>query len=47
MGEPLQALVTWQREPYIADLFARATAGSNFREVARFGDYVIYAPVSS
>jgi hypothetical protein len=44
MGEPLQALVTWQREPYLADLFARATAGSNFHEVARYGDYVIYAP---
>jgi hypothetical protein len=46
MGEPLRALVTWQREPYIADLFARATAGSSFLEVARYGDYVIYAPVS-
>jgi len=44
MGEPLQALVTWQREPYLADLFARAAAGANFHEVARYGDYVIYAP---
>jgi 4-amino-4-deoxy-L-arabinose transferase-like glycosyltransferase len=47
MGEPLQALVTWQREPYIADMFARALAGTNFHEVARYGDYVIYAPVES
>jgi hypothetical protein len=47
MGEPLRAMVTWQREPYIADLFARATAGSSFVEVARYGDYVIYAPESS
>jgi hypothetical protein len=45
MGEPLLALVTWQREPYLADMFARALAGSDFQEVARFGDYVIYAPV--
>jgi hypothetical protein len=44
MGEPLGALVTWQREPYLADLFTRATAGSDFHEVARYGDYVIYAP---
>jgi hypothetical protein len=47
MGEPLAALVTWQREPYQAELFARALAGTPFREVARFGDYVIYAPESS
>ena len=45
-GEPLRALVTWQREPYLADLFSRALAGTGFREVARFGDYVIYAPES-
>ena len=25
-GEPLHALVTWQREPYVADLFSRAFA---------------------
>jgi hypothetical protein len=46
-GEPLHALVTWQREPYIADLFSRALATSNFRETARFGDYVVYEPASS
>ncbi len=44
MGEPVRALVTWQREPQTAALFARATAGSPFHEVARFGDYVIYSP---
>jgi hypothetical protein len=47
MGEPLRALVTWQREPYIADMFARALAGTNFHEVARYGDYLIYAPAES
>ena len=47
MGEPLAALVTWQREPYMAELFSRAIAGSRFHEVARYGDYVIYAPESS
>jgi hypothetical protein len=46
-GEPLAALVTWQREPYVAGLFERAVAGSGFREAARFGDYVIYVPGSS
>ena len=46
-GEPLAALVTWQREPYLADLFARALADTPFREMARYGDYVIYAPESS
>jgi hypothetical protein len=45
-GEPLAALVTWQREPYVAGLFQRAIAGSGFREEARFGDYVIYVPAS-
>jgi 4-amino-4-deoxy-L-arabinose transferase-like glycosyltransferase len=44
-GEPLHALVTWQREPYVADLFSRAFAASNFRETARFGDYVVYEPL--
>jgi 4-amino-4-deoxy-L-arabinose transferase-like glycosyltransferase len=43
-GEPLHALVTWQREPYTADLFNRVLPATGFREVARFGDYVIYVP---
>jgi hypothetical protein len=47
MGEPLAALVTWQREPYLVDLFSRALDGSRFREVAHYGDYVIYAPEPS
>ena len=47
MGEPLAALVTWQREPYMADLFARASASVGFHEVARYGDYVIYVPESA
>ncbi|HEY0582059.1 MAG TPA: glycosyltransferase family 39 protein [Chloroflexota bacterium] len=41
-GEPLHALVTWQREPYVADLIGRAAPGAGFRETARFGDYVVY-----
>ncbi|HEV7665038.1 MAG TPA: glycosyltransferase family 39 protein [Chloroflexota bacterium] len=43
-GEPLRALVVWQREAYVAELFGRALAGSQFRETARFGDYVVYEP---
>jgi 4-amino-4-deoxy-L-arabinose transferase-like glycosyltransferase len=43
-GEPLHALVVWQREPYVADLFTLGLAGSPFRETVRFGDYVIYEP---
>jgi 4-amino-4-deoxy-L-arabinose transferase-like glycosyltransferase len=45
-GEPLKALVTWQREPYVADLFGRALPAAGFRETARFGDYVVYEPAS-
>ena len=30
-GEPVKALVTWQREPYVADLFSRATASRRLR----------------
>jgi 4-amino-4-deoxy-L-arabinose transferase-like glycosyltransferase len=45
MGEPLAALVIWQREPYIAELFDRAIQNSAFHEEARFGDYVIYVPL--
>ena len=45
-GEPVQALVTWQREPYVADLLGRAASTSGFVETARFGDYVGYAPAS-
>lgn len=43
-GEPLHALVTWQREPYVAELFGRAFPGAGFQEAARFGDYVVYVP---
>jgi 4-amino-4-deoxy-L-arabinose transferase-like glycosyltransferase len=43
-GEPLHALVTWQREPYTAGVLSRVFESTGFREVARFGDYVIYVP---
>jgi 4-amino-4-deoxy-L-arabinose transferase-like glycosyltransferase len=46
LGEPLHALVIWERDPYIRDLFARSLPGSGFTEVQREGDYVIYVPVS-
>jgi 4-amino-4-deoxy-L-arabinose transferase-like glycosyltransferase len=45
-GEPLQAMVVWERDPYIADLFARTAPGAGFVEAARFGDYAVYVPVS-
>ena len=45
LQEALRALVVWQREPYVADLFSRALATSSFHETARFGDYVVYEPV--
>jgi 4-amino-4-deoxy-L-arabinose transferase-like glycosyltransferase len=45
-GEPLKALVTWQREPYVADLFNRTLPAAGFLETARFGDYVVYEPAS-
>ena len=45
-GEPLTALVTWQREPYVADLFNRTLPASGFVETARFGDYVVYEPAA-
>ena len=43
-GEPLRALVIWQREPYTADQFNRVLPARGFREAERFGDYVIYVP---
>jgi 4-amino-4-deoxy-L-arabinose transferase-like glycosyltransferase len=46
-GESLHALATWQREPYTAALLNRALLANGFREVERFGDYVIYVPDSS
>jgi dolichyl-phosphate-mannose-protein mannosyltransferase len=46
LGEPLHALVIWERDPYIRDLFERNVPGSGFAEVEQLGDYVIYAPVS-
>jgi hypothetical protein len=43
-GEPLHALVIWQREPYTAGLFSGVLASKGFREAERFGNYVIYVP---
>ena len=45
-GEALHAMVIWERDPYIADLFARNVPSVGFTEVARFGDYVVYVPAS-
>jgi hypothetical protein len=36
----VQTVLVWQREPYVADLFAQHLAG--YAEAARFGDYVVY-----
>jgi hypothetical protein len=46
-GEPIHAMVLWDREPYVADLLPRALPAIGFRESERFGDYVIYLPTSS
>ncbi len=46
-GEPLHALVIWEREPYVADLLGQKAGQLGFAESARFGDYVVYVPVSS
>jgi hypothetical protein len=45
-GEPVMALVIWQREPYIADMFSSTLPRLGFRETARFGDYVVYEAAS-
>jgi 4-amino-4-deoxy-L-arabinose transferase-like glycosyltransferase len=45
-GQPLHALVTWQREPYVAQLFGEAFPAAGFQETARFGDYVVYVPAA-
>ena len=45
-GEPVAALVVWQREPYVASLFERAAPAAGYHETARFGDYVVYEPGS-
>lgn len=45
-GEPLHAMVVWERDPYIAALFDRTVPTSGFKEDARFGDYVVYVPAS-
>ena len=46
-GEPVRALVMWQREPYTADLFGRVLPARGFHPTERFGDYVIYVPDAS
>jgi hypothetical protein len=45
-GEPIQTVVAWQREPYVADLLARGLPPLGFVESARFGDYIVYAAPS-
>jgi hypothetical protein len=43
-GEPVRAVLVWQREPYLADQFTRGLTAANYRATARFGDYVLYEP---
>ncbi|MDQ3811123.1 MAG: glycosyltransferase family 39 protein [Chloroflexota bacterium] len=45
-GQSVRAVVAWQREPYVAELFQRGLAAANFHDTARFGDYVVYEPPS-
>jgi hypothetical protein len=42
-GEPVRVFVAWEREPYVADLLGHGVQAANYAEVARFGDYVVYA----
>jgi hypothetical protein len=41
-GEPVRVLLTWQREPFVADVLGRGIRAADYRETARFGDYVVY-----
>ena len=43
-GEPVRAIVAWERDPYIAMLATRSLGFVGYHEVTRFGDYVIYEP---
>jgi 4-amino-4-deoxy-L-arabinose transferase-like glycosyltransferase len=45
-GERLHALVLWERDAYVADRFDRAVPSAGFLQAERFGDYVVYVPVS-
>jgi 4-amino-4-deoxy-L-arabinose transferase-like glycosyltransferase len=46
-GQRLVAMVTWQREPYVADVLNRSLPALGYHETQRFGDYVVYEPVGS
>jgi 4-amino-4-deoxy-L-arabinose transferase-like glycosyltransferase len=43
-GEPVRAIVAWEREPYIAFLASHSLEFVGYKEVDRFGDYVVYQP---
>jgi hypothetical protein len=43
-GQPLVAVVAWQREPYVADQLHSLLLPLGFRITHRFGDYVVYEP---
>ena len=43
-GQPIPAVIAWQREPYVADLVRTSLHLAGYQETARFGDYVIYEP---
>jgi hypothetical protein len=43
-GEPVRAVIAWEREPYIAFLASHSLELVGYHEVARLGDYVIYQP---
>ena len=43
-GEPVRAIIAWEREPYIVQLVSHSLDFVGYHEVARFGDYVVYEP---
>lgn len=43
-GEPVRAIISWEREPYIEQLVSRSLALVGYHEADRFGDYVVYEP---
>jgi hypothetical protein len=43
-GEPIGAIVAWEREPYVPEVLTRALPSAGYSESARFGDYVVYIP---
>jgi 4-amino-4-deoxy-L-arabinose transferase-like glycosyltransferase len=41
-GQPVRAILTWQREPYVAELLARHLPAAGYQAAQQFGDYLVY-----